>query len=401
MRVMRSPHLWLSLWLPAVIGPLALCAPAAAAPPAGSPLTPLPAQAADVPWPTSQWPTGPLPAGVSAQALEEHLKVVAAPHPVLGQTRAVVIIQGGRLVAERYLTGFGPDTALISWSVAKSVTQALVGIAVRQGLVDIDKPMGHPSWRRDDPRAAIPWRQWINMVDGQEFREMNAFKPTDNDSAHMLFGKGRFDVAGYGASLPLIHPPGTHWNYNSGGVNLVASALGSALAPGVTDPAARREKMRAFMKRELFEPLGMTSARPQFDATGSFAGSALLYATARDYARFGLLYLRDGMWEGRRLLPEGWVDFARTSTGARDGERYGGGWWVEPSDPAKRKGPPDLFRAMGHEGQLVVVVPSKDLVVVRLGLLDDRVGFVALGDWAYRLVGLFPGDPANRARSAL
>ena len=173
------------------------------------PLLAFPAQSAEVPWPTKQWPTGPLPAGVALPALEKHLEVVARPHPVLGQTRAVVIVQGGRLVLERYLDGFGPDTALISWSVAKSITQALVGIAVRQGLVDIDKPMGHPRWPAGDRRAAIPWRQWINMVDGQAFHEIGAFGPTENDSARMLFGEGRLDVAGFAAALPLIHPPGT------------------------------------------------------------------------------------------------------------------------------------------------------------------------------------------------
>jgi CubicO group peptidase (beta-lactamase class C family) len=368
----------------ALVASIAISYPAASAP-----LVPLPPQQPDVPWPTRQWPTGALPAGVSQAELEEHLKVVAAPHPVLGQTRALLIVQGGRLVAERYLSGFGPDTALISWSVAKSITQALVGIAVRQGLVDIDKPMGNPRWPAGDPRGAIPWRNWINMVDGQQFHEIGKWSPTENDSARMLFGEGRRDVAAFGAGLPLIHKPGTQWNYNSAGVNLIADALGRLVAPGA-GPVERRAKMVTFMNRELFEPLGMTSARPQFDAAGTFAGSALFYATARDYARFGLLYLRDGIWEGRRLLPEGWVDFARTSTAARDGERYGGGWWVEPSDPAQRRGPPDLFRAMGHEGQLVVVVPSKDLVIVRLGLLDDRVGFAALGDWAYRLVAMFP-----------
>ncbi len=307
----------------------------------------------------------------------------------------MLIVHRGRLVVERYRPGFGPDTPLISWSVAKSITQALVGIGVRQGLVDIDRPMGHPRWAAGDRRAAIPWRQWINMIDGQAFDEITATSPTENDSARMLFGEGRRDVAAFGASLPLVHPPGTHWNYNSAGVNLVADALGRLLAPGAA-PAERRARMLRFMKQELFDPIGMTTARPLFDAAGTFMGSAMFYATARDYARFGLLYLRDGVWDGRRLLPEGWVDFARSSppvkTGSLAGARYGAGWWVEPLVPTGRGGPPDLFRAQGHEGQLIVVVPSKDLVLVRLGLLDDRVGFAALGDWAHRLVALFPGS---------
>ena len=388
---MRAPTRPLALALRAItaLAATALTAPATAAA-AAEPLAPLPAQSPDVPWPTRQWPTGPLPPGVSQPALDELLKVAAAPHPILGQTRAVIIVKGGRLVAERYLPGFGPDTPLISWSVSKSITQALVGVAVREGLVDIDQPMGNPRWRRDDPRAAIPWRRWLNMVDGQKFLEIGATSPTENDSARMLFGQGRLDVAAFAASLPLVHPPGARWNYNSAGMNLIADALGHRLAPGAA-AADRRAKMATFMRRELFEPLGMTSARPQFDASGTFIGSALFYATARDYARFGLLYLRDGVWEGRRLLPPGWVDLARTRTGAAEGERYGAGWWVEPTDPTRRRGPPDLFRAQGHEGQLIVVVPSRDLVIVRLGLLDDATGFAAMGEWAYRLVDLFPG----------
>ena len=150
----------------------------------------------------------------------------------LGETRAVVIVQGGRLVLERYASGFGPDTPLISWSVAKSITQALVGIAVAKGLVDIDRPMGNPRWAKGDPRAAITWRQWMTMVDGQQFREIGVTSVTEHDSARMLFGQGRLDVAAFAAALPLIHPPGKRWNYNSGGVTLMADALGRRVRPG-------------------------------------------------------------------------------------------------------------------------------------------------------------------------
>lgn len=174
----------------------------------------LPPQPEGVPWPTLSWPTGPLPDG-AADRLNRALALVGARDPKLGETRAVVVIHHGRLVAERYAPGFGPDTPLVSWSMAKSVTQALLGIAVRKGLVDIDKPMGNPHWKADDPRAAIPWRQWINMTDGQEYQEIGVVDPTLNDAATMLYGRGRQDVAAFAASLPLIHPPGTHWNYNS------------------------------------------------------------------------------------------------------------------------------------------------------------------------------------------
>jgi CubicO group peptidase (beta-lactamase class C family) len=353
-----------------------------AAPGSAAPLVSLPPQPDGVPWPTRQWPTGPLPAGVKP---DELLGVVDHRHPQLGETRAVLIVQRGRVVVERYAQGYGPDTALISWSMAKSITQALLGVAVRDGKVDIDKPMGNPRWPAADPRAAIPWRQWINMVDGQNYHEIDATSPTSNDAARMLFGHGRLDVAGYGAGLPLVHPPGSHWNYNSAGINLISDALGRVYAPGAA-PAERRTRILEVLNRELFSPLGMTSAQPEFDAAGTFIGSALVYATARDFARFGLLYLRDGVWEGRRLLPAGWVDFARTRGPAPNGERYGAGWWIEaPGSPT-----PDVFSAQGHEGQLIVVSPARDLVLVRLGLFDDRVGWGPLAEWAHELVGLFP-----------
>src|SRR6185503_3477839 len=263
---------------------------------APSALVPLPRQAPDVPWPGDDWPKGPLPNGIAVDRLDRALAVVNARDARLGETRAVVIIQHGRLVMERYMAGFGPDTPLVSWSMAKSVTQALLGIAVRRRLVAIDEPMGNPRWPAGDARTAITWRAWINMVDGQQYDEIGSPDPTHNDAARMLFGEGRLDVAGFAATLPLAHPPGSHWNYNSAGINLIADALGRAFAPDA-DAATRRARLSEVMKEELFGPLGMTSAQPEFDKAGTFIGSALVYATARDWARFGLLYLRDGVWK--------------------------------------------------------------------------------------------------------
>ena len=367
----------------------------ASLPVAAAPLVPLPPQPAGVPFPTTAWPTGALDPSVAQPALEQLLAVVAKTERPLGQTRAVVIVHHGRLVAERYAAGFGPDTRLISWSMAKSITQALVGIAVREKLVDVDKPMGNPRWAADDARQRITWRQWEQMVDGQKYREIGAEEPTTNDAARMLYGEGRRDVAAFGASLPLIHEPGTHWNYNSAGVNLVCDALGRAFAPGAS-ASERRARVADVLAKELFGPLGMTSATPEFDATGTFIGSAFVYATARDFARFGLLYLRDGVWDKKRILPEGWVDFARTRGPASNSGVYGAGFWINPDEHDSMykwalcpHGPRDLFMAQGHEGQLVVIVPSKDLVVVRLGLIDDH-DFGALGHWVEQLVNLFP-----------
>jgi len=358
-------------------------------------LVALPPQPAGVPWPTKDWPTAPLGANVDTAAVERALAVVDRTDPELGETRAVVIVQGGRLVAERYRQGYGPTTRLVSWSMAKSITHALVGIAVKQGLVDIDRAMGNPRWPAGDTRAAVTWRQWMQMVDGQDYHEIGVRDPTRNDAARMLFGDGRLDVAAYAAALPQIHATGTHWNYNTAGVELIDDALGRVFAPNAS-PAERRARVADVLKRELFLPIGMTSALPEFDAAGTFLGGSLVYATARDFARFGLLYLRDGVWDGTRILPVGWADFARTRGPAANGATYGAGFWITPpaGDAARPhaltpEGPADLFTAQGHEGQLITLVPSKDLVIVRLGHLDDAHGWTPLGQWLQALVAAF------------
>jgi CubicO group peptidase (beta-lactamase class C family) len=378
--------------LAAVASAQAVSAPAA-------PLVPLPPQPPDVPLPTGHWPTGPLPARLDVRALDHELSVVNAPRPRLGETREVVIIWRGRLVSEAYMPGYGPETPLLSWSKAKSITHALTGIAVRRGLVDIDKPMGNPRWGANDPRQAIPWRHWLNMVDGQAYREIGEHDQAENDAAKMHFGRGRLDVSAYAASLPLIHPPGSHWNYNSAAVNLIADALTHRFAPGAP-PTERRARIAAVLTDELFGPLGMRSAQPEFDAAGTFIGSSLLYATARDFARFGLLYMRDGVWEKRRILPAGWVDFARSKTPAGNCDVYGALFWIAPVSGRGKPysalapdGPRDLFAAQGHEGQLTAMVPSKDLILVRLGRFENGSGWRALGDWVQRIVALFPDVP--------
>ena len=361
-----------------------------------APLVLLPTQPGGAPWPTQQWPRGQPPVGVDVPALSKLLDAVDRVEDSLGETRAVVLVQRGRLVAERYRKGFGAGTRLISWSMAKSITQALVGIAAREGKLDPNKPMGNPRWLPNDARAAIPWRLWLQMVDGQAYREIGVRNPAESDAAKMLFGEGRLDAAGYAARLPLINRPGDHWNYNSAGIILTADALSRAVAPDASTPEARRSAMRAFMQRELFDRIGMASAQPEYDASGTFLGSALVYATAQDFARFGLLYLRDGIWEGSRILPEGWVDFARTPAPGSDSNIYGAGFWVAPSDGQPRPpfgsailAPRDTFQAQGFEGQVIVVVPSKDLVLVRLGHMPER-GWRALNRWVASVVSLFP-----------
>jgi CubicO group peptidase (beta-lactamase class C family) len=278
-------------------------------------------------------------------------------------TLAELVATGGTpddVVFERYGPGVDAGTTLISWSTAKSVTHALVGIAVRDGLLELDAPAPVPEWAGDE-RRRITLRDLLTMRSGLRFVE----DYVDDSTSHcldMLFGAGRDDVAGYAAALPLDHEPGTCFNYSSGTTNIVSRIVGQAVGGG-------EDGMRRFMEDELFAPLGMSSAAPRFDAAGTFVGSSFLYCTARDYARFGLLYLDDGVWEGRRILPDGWVDFARTAVPVPDGEEFGYGahWWLWDG-----QGFPGTFAAHGYEGQYIVVCPSQRRVVVRLGKTPEE-----------------------------
>jgi CubicO group peptidase (beta-lactamase class C family) len=376
----------------------------AAAGPCLAQLAPLPPQPADAPWPTRDWSTAPLANDVNQSTLDLAMtEAFAGIHPDLGETRAVLIVQGGRIVFERYGEGYSAETRLISWSMAKSITHALVGAAVLQEKVDIDTPLGSPHWRADDPRAAITWRSFLTMTDGQRWSEIDATGVLDNDSALMLYGRGHSDTARFAANQPIIHPVDTHWNYNSGGTVLVTDALTRIIAPNPRNAGERRSRMRDWMGQSLFNIIGMEPV-VQFDAHGLAYGSSQIYATARDFGLFGLLYLRDGVWDGTRVLPEGWVDFARTPGPDAGTDIYGAHWWLSPTQGT---GAPmralitdpdlsDAFSAQGHEGQLIVLVPSKDLVIVRLGRFEDSTErWNALGDWMGRVAGSFGDRPAS------
>jgi CubicO group peptidase (beta-lactamase class C family) len=320
----------------------------------------LPTQPAGVPWPTAAWPDGSPSAGLARTRFDELLDqaFAAKATPRLGETHALLIVQGGRIVHEQYGDGFGPEQTYPSWSKAKSITHALVGIAVGDGLIDIHAPADAPEWRAPgDPRGAITLDQLLRMSSG--LRWLEEYLPDQpSDVIAMLFGEGKDDVAAFAAKAPPEHEPGRFWYYSSGTTNIVSRALGRAI--GASGPG-----FEAFMRERLFAPIGMASPIPKFDAAGTFIGSSYCFCTARDFARFGLLYLRDGVWEGRRILPEGWVDYARTPTwqqpGAADADgRYGAHWWLD-------LGGPGSFSANGYDGQYTVCVPDLDLVLVRHG----------------------------------
>lgn len=337
-------------------------------------LAPLPAQPADVPWPTEAWPQGELPAGLDRAAFDALLASAFDSDEAVGASHALAIVQGGRLVFERYGEGFGPDSTYPSWSKAKSITQALVGLLVGDGKLDIHAAAAAPEWEGEgDPRAAITLDQLLRMSSGLKFVE--DYVPGHvSDVIEMLFNSGKGDVAHYAASQPLEHAPGSFWSYASGTSNIVARLAGRAAGGD----------LKTFMWERLFGPLGMKSPIPKFDAAGTFIGSSYCFASARDFARFGLLYLRGGVWEGRQLLPVGWVDYARTPTFQQAGVvegAYGAHWWLGVAGEGS-------FSANGYDGQYTVLVPDLDLILVRHGAtpLDKKD---ALKAWVGDLVECF------------
>ncbi|MCP3983852.1 MAG: serine hydrolase, partial [bacterium] len=318
-----------------------------------NPMPPLPLQPAGVPWPTEAWPTGQPEADVDREALERVYRTLIeqADEAQTGQTHALLFVHRGRLVAEAYDSEHDRDSQLVSWSMAKSITHALAGILVRDGRLDLEEPLPIPAWREPgDPRGAITLEHLFRMVDGLDFVE-DYIPGGVSHVIDMLFETGKQDVAGYACARTAKHPPESYWNYSSGTANIIAWLLGRTVGGGEAG-------MRAFMDRELFQPLGMRGAEPRFDSTGTFIGSSYVFTTARNFARFGLLYLRDGLWGDDRILPEGWVDHARRLTPASF-DQYGAQWWLAQDGSGR-------FYASGFRGQYIVVDPARDLIMVRL-----------------------------------
>jgi CubicO group peptidase (beta-lactamase class C family) len=319
----------------------------------------------DLLWPAGdRVPQAPLPTGVDGdklnQALEAAFSEPAPDNP--RKTRAVIVVYDGKLVAERYAQGFSKEIPLLGWSMGKSATNALVGVLVKKGNLDIHRPAPVPEWQNtDDPRRRITLDQLLRMSSGLEFNE--AYAPF-SDAVSMFYDS--YDFAAYAAQKPLEVEPDTKFHYSSGSANIIAR---------IVRRAAEKEYRNyyAFMHRELFDKIGMYSVVFEPDPSGTFVGSSYMFATARDWARFGLLYLQDGVWEGERLFPEGWVSYTTTPTPEAPLGEYGALFWLNAgsaSNPANRRWPSipgDAYWANGFQGQRVIIIPSRKLVLVRLG----------------------------------
>jgi CubicO group peptidase (beta-lactamase class C family) len=272
----------------------------------------------------------------------------------------VLVVHDGQVIAERYARGVGADTPLPGWSMAKSVLNALVGILVADGRLAVSQRELLREWRSPDPRSAISLEDLLRMRSGLQFSE--AYGNPWSDVLHMLFNCP--DAAGYAASRPLVNPPGRVWAYASGTSNIV-----SAIVRDTVGASAYPE----WPRRVLFEPLQMESAILEPDEAGTFVCSSYMLATARDWARYGQLWLDGGRRSGRALLPPDWVRLSTAPTPESPQGRYGAHWWLKlnpevgGNDPAAASIAPDAFFAIGHEGQTLTIIPSRRLVVVRLG----------------------------------
>jgi CubicO group peptidase (beta-lactamase class C family) len=355
-------------------------------------LEPLPPQPAGAPWPTAEWAVREPGSDVDRAKLDAIVAELFRPTGRAGvhDTRALVIVRGGAIVLERYAPGFDAGSRFYSWSMAKSVTQALVGLRVRDGGLALDARADVPEWSgADDPRRAITLRQLLHMSSGiaNGDREGGGGDIGRGFGSKMLFGEGARDMAAYAAAPPLASPPGTHWAYSTATSVLLARCVERSLGGTV-------EAARDFARRELFERIGMKSALLERDAQGTFVGGASVWASARDWARFGLLYLRDGVWDSARVLPEGWVDFTRTPAPAPDNGSYGAHFWLaRPPGPGQfaipQAMPADSFQANGANGQLVSIIPSRDLLIVRLGE-QQASSWPWINEQVAALANLFP-----------
>ena len=333
------------------------------APPAGN--------AADIPWPDGDLVTpAELPENIDAARLQAASDWAFDRESTEQVTLSLVVVHRGRIIHERYAAGIGQTTRTRTWSTAKSIAVTLIGMAVDDGLLALDEPLGidwlpETATAAPDPRDAITLRHVLNMSSG--------LYPVDNNRLEYATGSGLAYWAGASSERllrggALIREPGTHWDYE----NLDTLRAVYALRQALGDDG----RYHTFARRRLLDKIGMRNTVLGMDRFGDFILSSQVYTNARDLARFGLLYLNDGVWAGERLLSSEWIEFVRTPAPAvaARGNFYGGQFWLVPDD---RKGavPADAYATAGNRGQYVVIAPSHDLVIVRRGLDYGKQGF--------------------------
>jgi CubicO group peptidase (beta-lactamase class C family) len=310
-------------------------------------------------------PVAPEDAALSDAIDSAFIEPESPPHRY---TKAVVVVHRGQIVGERYAPGVTTATPLTGWSMTKSVTNALLGILVRDGKLDMNKPAPIAEWASPvDPHHEITSDQLLRMVSGLHCGQSLVFgwRTAFDTDTHMEYDMP--DQAAFAAHARLQAKPGSEWQYTNCNFVLLSQIIRDA-AGG--DP----EAVRQFIARELFHPLGLEHATLEFDSSGTPLGTIHLWASARDWARFGLLYLHDGVSvSGQRILPEGWVDYSVRLTPQSDAYGYGAGFWTQRGNSSAARErivagfPADSFMALGSQGQYTIIIPSEDLVIVRIG----------------------------------
>lgn len=300
------------------------------------------------------WPYGDMLYDTILPNVDYHALNIAIDSAVAkANTRAVVILYDTLMMWDKYANGFTKDTRILGWSMTKSIMSAMVGMRVKDGVLDIHKPAPVVEWK-DDERSKITLDHLLKMNSGLQWTEDYG---DISEATVMLYNSS--DVGSYAISQPLIVEPGTEWLYSSGSSNIIAEILKRSFDS--------HQDYLDYPRKELFNKLGMRSAILETDAVGTFIGSSYTQATPRDYGRFGLLYLKDGIWKGERVFPKGWVDYSVEESAGSDGD-YGAQWWLNKGGAELPDCPKDIYFMDGFNGQRVYIVPSKKLVIVRMGL---------------------------------
>ena len=310
----------------------------------------LPGDPQNIYWPMGDKMRDTVPPAVDLKKLQAAIDSAFNP----GNTRAVVVAYDTVFMREKYAKNFDKNTRILGWSMSKSITSALIGILVKQGKLDVNAPAPISEWQNDS-RKNIRLADLLHQSSGLKWNEDYG---DISDVTIMLYRKG--NMAEFAINHPAVYPPDSVWYYSSGNTNIISEIIRRTIG--------NDQKYWNFPRKVLFNKIGTRSAVLETDASGNFVGSSYTFATPRDWARFGLLYLQDGVWRGKRILPEGWVKFSRTPARKSDNQ-YGAQFWLNKGTH-EIKGYPDIYYCDGFHGQRVYIIPSKDLVVVRMGLND-------------------------------
>jgi len=272
------------------------------------------------------------------------------------KTRSLLVLHKDSIVLERYAKGYDENTEILGWSMTKSIMNAWVGMMVKDSLLKLSNNNLFEGWNADG-RKKISLNDLLHMESGLEWEEVYSEIST---ATNMLYNSE--DNGGLAMNQPLEFDPGTYWEYSSGTSNIISKYLRNQFT--------NYDDYLRFPHKRIFEKLNMANTTMEVDESGGYIGSSYCYATTRDWARFGTFYLRDGVWNGERLLPEGWVDYTKTPAKTSDG-RYGAHFWTNAGSKYYKDAPLDMYSANGYEGQRVFIIPSKDLVIVRMGLSEN------------------------------